>query len=68
MEVQKVLDSEGLEEEDHVGQIGPLDLRHGGHQHLGPVRCLRVHPVALPAQCGIQYRVIARQNEKYIGR
>ena len=50
VKVQQVLDSEGLEKEDHVSQVGTLDLWDGGHQHLCPVGCLGVHPVALPAQ------------------
>ena len=48
MEMQQILDSEGLEEQHHVGQVGALDLWHSGHQHLRPVRRLRVQPVALP--------------------
>ena len=47
MELEEVLDSEGLEEEHHVGQIGTLDLRQGCDEHLLLVLALRVKAEAL---------------------
>ena len=49
VELQEVLDSEGLEQQHHVGEVGALDLRHRGDQHLVLVCRLCVQPVALPA-------------------
>ena len=44
VKVQQVLHAEGLEEEHHVGQVGPLDLRHGRGQELVAILTLRVQP------------------------
>ena len=52
MELQEVLDSEGLEQQHHVGEVGALDLWHRGDQHLVLVGRLCVQPVALPAGSG----------------
>lgn len=44
VELQQVLHAEGLEQQHHVGQVGPLDLRHRGGQELILVGTLRVEP------------------------
>jgi len=45
VEEQQVLHAQRLEQQHHVGQVGPLDLRDGGGQHLVLVGALRVQPV-----------------------
>lgn len=42
MELQQVLHPQGLEQQHHVGEVGPLDLRHGGGQELVLVSTLCV--------------------------
>ena len=42
---QQVLHAQRLEQQHHVGQVGPLDLRYGGGQHLVLIGTLRVQPV-----------------------
>lgn len=42
VELQQVLDSQGLEQQHHVGQVGPLDLGHRSGQELIFVGALRV--------------------------
>lgn len=44
MEEQQVLDAQRLEQQHHVGQVGPLDLRDGGRQHLVLIGTLSVQP------------------------
>ena len=34
MELEKILNSKGFQEENNVGEVCSLDLRHRGHQHL----------------------------------
>mmetsp|Transcript_24293 Transcript_24293/g.76457 ORF Transcript_24293/g.76457 Transcript_24293/m.76457 type:complete len:388 (-) Transcript_24293:519-1682(-) len=48
VELQQVLDAQGLEQQHHVAEVGALDLRHRVLQHLVPVLPLREEPVALP--------------------
>ena len=47
VEGQQVVDPHGLQGQDGAGQIGPLDLGHGGGQHLVTVGSLRVQAVTL---------------------
>lgn len=42
MELQQVLHPQGLEQQHHVGKVGPLDLGHGGGQELVLVSTLCV--------------------------
>lgn len=44
MELQQVLHTEGLEQQHHVGQVGPLDLGHRGGQELILVGALGIQP------------------------
>lgn len=44
VELQQVLHAQGLEQQHHVGQVGPLYLGHGGGQQLILVSTLRVEP------------------------
>lgn len=44
VEEQQILDTQRLEQQYHVGQIGPLDLWDGGHQHLIFIGTLGVQP------------------------
>lgn len=44
MEEQQILDAQRLEQQDHVGQVGPLDLWDGGHQHLVFIGTVSVQP------------------------
>lgn len=44
MELQQVLHPQGLEQQHHVGKVGPLDLRHSGSQELILVSALCVEP------------------------
>lgn len=44
MEEQQVLDPQRLEQQHHVGQVGPLDLWDGGGEHLVLVGALGVEP------------------------
>lgn len=46
MEEQQVLDAQRLEQQHHVGQVGPLDLRNGGHQHLVLIGTISVQPAS----------------------
>jgi hypothetical protein len=45
VELQQVLYPEGLEQQHHIGQVGPLNLRHCGGQELIFVGALCVQPV-----------------------
>ena len=47
VEGEQVVDAHGLERQDRAGQVGALDLGHGGRQHLVLVGALRVQAVAL---------------------
>lgn len=42
VELQQVLHSQGLEQQYHIGKVGPLDLRHSGGQQLILVSALCV--------------------------
>lgn len=44
VELQQVLHPKGLEQQHHVGQVGPLDLGHRGGQEFILVGTLRVQP------------------------
>lgn len=44
MELQEVLHPQGLEQQHHVGQVGPLDLGHRGGQELILIGALGVEP------------------------
>lgn len=44
VELQQVLHPQGLEQQHHVGQVGPLDLRHRGGQELILIGALGVEP------------------------
>lgn len=44
MELQEVLHPQGLEQQHHVGQVGPLDLGHRGGQELILIGALCVEP------------------------
>ena len=48
MELEEILNSEGLKKQHHVGQVGSLDLRDCGLQHLRVVRRLGVQSITLP--------------------
>lgn len=50
MELQQVLHPQGLEQQHHVGQVGPLDLGHRGGQELILVGALGVEPVGEKTQ------------------
>ena len=43
---KEVLDTQGTEQQHHVGQVGALDFRDGRLEHLKLEGCLGVHPVA----------------------
>ena len=47
VEGQQVVDPHRLQGQDGAGQIGPLDLGHGGGQHLVTVGSFRVQAVTL---------------------
>ena len=47
VELQQVLHPQGLEQEDHIGEVGPLDLGDGGGEQLLAVLALRVEAVGL---------------------
>lgn len=44
MEEQQVLHAQGLQQQHHVGQVGSLDLRYGGGEHLVLIGTLCVQP------------------------
>lgn len=44
VELQQVLHPQGLEQQHHIGQVGPLDLGHRGGQELILVGALGVEP------------------------
>lgn len=44
MEEEKILYSQGLQQQDHIGQVGSLDLGHCSAQQLILVGALRVQP------------------------
>lgn len=44
MKEEQILNPQRLQQQDHVGQVGPLDFRNGGCQHLIFVGALGVKP------------------------
>lgn len=44
MEEEQILNTQRLQEQDHVGQVGPLNLWYGGGQHLILKGTLSVEP------------------------
>lgn len=44
MEEEQILDTQRLQQQDDIGQVGPLDLRYCGSQHLILVSALSVEP------------------------
>ena len=51
VELQQVLHPQGLEQQHHVGQVGPLDLGHRGGQELVLVGTLGVESAREKTQC-----------------
>lgn len=45
MEEKQVLNTQRLQEQNYVGQVGPLDLWYGGGQHLVLIGTLSVKSV-----------------------
>lgn len=45
MEQEQVLDPQRLQQQDHIGQVGSLDLWDGGGQHLILIGTLSVKPL-----------------------
>lgn len=44
VEQEQILDAQRLQQQDYVGQVGPLDLWYGGRQHLIFIGALSVQP------------------------
>lgn len=46
MEEEQILNPQRLQQQDHIGQVGPLDLWDGAGQHLILIGALSVEPEA----------------------
>lgn len=44
VEEQQILDAQRLQQQDDIGQVGPLDLWYGGSQHLILISTLSIKP------------------------
>lgn len=44
MEEEQILNTQRLQQQDYIGQVGPLDLWYGGSQHLILIGALSVEP------------------------
>lgn len=53
VELQQILHPQGLEQQHHVGKVGPLDLGHGGGQELILVSALCVEPAREESVTGL---------------
>lgn len=42
---EQILNTQRLQQQDYIGQVGPLDLWYGGSQHLVLIGALSVQPV-----------------------